>query len=127
MLQLLTKDDNIRPVAAGEGAIDPNNISCYNTDTKLVAKTRGSELERPKGPLAFTTLLCFAVGAVNGYKTIISFVIALAICPNNLFRQESKSIERKRPATTIYHTNRKQRNNAKNSPHLHEYQQFSPQ
>jgi hypothetical protein len=84
LLQSMSKDLEVGPCATGEWAMDPNNISCLNTDSNLIAQSSCPELVGVRLLAERLWLVDTEVGAINRYLASLALITAESIAPANL-------------------------------------------
>jgi hypothetical protein len=83
-LQSASKDLDVGPLATGERAMDPNNISCLNTHSNLISQSSSPELVGEPLLAERHRLLDPKVGAINCHLARLALITPELIAPANL-------------------------------------------
>jgi hypothetical protein len=84
LLQPASKDFEVGPLATGERARDPNNISCLNTNRNLVAQSSSPELVGVPLLAERRRLIDLQVSAINRHLACLALITPESIAPMNL-------------------------------------------
>jgi hypothetical protein len=84
LFQSVSKDLEVGPLATGERAMEPDNISCLNTNSDLVAQSGSPELVGVPLLAERRRLVDLKVGAVNRYLASLALITPESIAPTNL-------------------------------------------
>jgi hypothetical protein len=84
LFQSVSKDLEVGPLATGERAMEPDNISCLNTNSDLVAQSSSAKLVGVPLLAEWRRLLDPEVCAVNRYLASLALITPESIAPTNL-------------------------------------------